>query len=246
MLSSDVQKLVDFAQCTNGLNAEQIVKAALDQRVALMGVITDQDYRVFAHCAEAGEREWHLFILFLSKVWGWYPDGAAAHVEYLSRKRFMDPDEWLGEEGDRFRRPFGGSVSEEFKRSWAEFKEQNHDRPQTRSLRIRKRSLKSAVLCRCRRRRRNRSGAAEGWQHDARDRRGHHRRARRVPARVHAAARPAAFRVIVDRLRERYGTKLVDKALLQYEREMRAENRRLKQDNRRLERQARAEWMKRQ
>ena len=62
----------------------------------------------------------------------------------------------------------------------------------------------------------------------------------------HAAARPAAFRVIVDRLRERYGTKLVDKALLQYEREMRAENRRLKQDNRRLERQARAEWMKRQ
>ena len=91
MLSSDVQKLVDFAQCTNGLNAEQIVKAALDQRVALMGVITDQDYRVFAHCAEAGEREWHLFILFLSKVWGWYPDGAAAHVEYLSRKQFMDP-----------------------------------------------------------------------------------------------------------------------------------------------------------
>jgi hypothetical protein len=59
------------------------------------------------------------------------------------------------------------------------------------------------------------------------------------------AARPGAFRVIVDRLREAYGRRLVDRALGQYERAMRQEQRRLKRENRRLERQvrqARAAW----
>jgi hypothetical protein len=58
----------------------------------------------------------------------------------------------------------------------------------------------------------------------------------------HAAARPGAFRVIVSRLRDHYGVRIVDAALGLYERETRLERRRLKQENWRLERQ----WLKRQ
>lgn len=92
-------------------------------------------YRVFAHCTEAGERDWYLFILFLSKEWNWWPEYAALHVEYLSQKQFMDPDEWLGEEGRRFRQPNPSLVeinepSDKFKQSWGAFKEANSGRSQ--------------------------------------------------------------------------------------------------------------------
>jgi ParB-like chromosome segregation protein Spo0J len=96
-------------------------------------VMEDAGYRIFAHCTPAGERDWHLFILFLSREWNWHPEGAACHVEYLSQKQFMDPDEWLGEEGERFRRRSIGGVkriSEEFKQAWASFKQANGDRSQ--------------------------------------------------------------------------------------------------------------------
>jgi hypothetical protein len=66
---------------------------------------------------------------------------------------------------------------------------------------------------------------------------------------AHAAAVPGAFRIIVERLRQVYGTRLVDRALGQYERALRQERRRLKQHNRHLERQvrqAKAAYLKRQ
>ncbi len=108
-------------------------------------------YRVFHHCTEAGERDWYLFILFLTKERNWWVDNAARHVEYLSQKQFMDPDEWLGEEGRRFRdpgaivddqgrrvekastvksKPWMPEPSDEFKRAWAAFKEANNGRSQ--------------------------------------------------------------------------------------------------------------------
>ncbi len=94
-------------------------------------VIKDSGYRVFYHCTPAGERDWHLFILFLSREWGWFPENAAQHVEYLSQKQFMDPDEWLGEEGRRFRRwSVQNEPSDEFKQAWATFKEANSGRSQ--------------------------------------------------------------------------------------------------------------------
>jgi hypothetical protein len=134
MLSSDAQKLFDFVNSTKTLNAEQIVQAAIDQREALLGVIVDQGYRVFAHCTEAGERDWHLFILYLCLKHGYWPEHAAAHVEYLSQKQFMDPHEWLGPEGARFRRSSREyrqhEMSEGVLRAWAAFKEQYKDRTQ--------------------------------------------------------------------------------------------------------------------
>jgi len=55
----------------------------------------------------------------------------------------------------------------------------------------------------------------------------------------HAAARPGAFRIVAERLSDRFGRKIVDRALAQYERALLQERRRLRQENRRLERQVR-------
>jgi hypothetical protein len=57
-----------------------------------------------------------------------------------------------------------------------------------------------------------------------------------------AAAVGGAWRIIVARLRDHYGTKLVDRAVDRYMRALRQETRML----RRQVRQARADWMKRQ
>jgi site-specific DNA-methyltransferase (adenine-specific) len=111
-------------------NSDQVDKLIRESAVC---VIENTGYRIFAHCTSAGERDWHLFILFLTREWNWHPEGAGYHVEYLSQKQFMDPDEWLGEEGERFRRrSIGGvkDISEEFKQAWTSFKQANSSRTQ--------------------------------------------------------------------------------------------------------------------
>jgi hypothetical protein len=57
----------------------------------------------------------------------------------------------------------------------------------------------------------------------------------------HVASLPTAFRIVVGRLRDVYGRRLVDRALRQYELALRQENRSLK----RQVRLARAAWIKR-
>ena len=111
-------------------NSEEVQKLFLEAAGTV--IKSGGGYRVFAHCTEAGERDWHLFILFLSKEWNWFPEHAARHVEYLSQKQFMNPDEWLGEEGRRFRKQpgSGNEPSDEFKQAWAAFKEPNSGRSQ--------------------------------------------------------------------------------------------------------------------
>lgn len=113
-------------------NSEEVQKLFREASIAVIkNAAGGGVYHVFAHCTEAGERDWYLFILFLSKEWNWWPEYAAAHVEYLSQKQFTDPDEWLGEEGRRFRRwPGGNEPSDEFKRAWVTFKETNSGRSQ--------------------------------------------------------------------------------------------------------------------
>jgi hypothetical protein len=128
-------------------HAIDLIKLGVDpnsERVATLieqasaHAIKTPGYRPFAHCTEAGEREWRLFILFLAREWNWNPEHAAEHVEYLSQKQFKDPDEWLGEEGRRFRHGWWPSAmrrkqnepSDEFKQAWAAFKQENAEKPQ--------------------------------------------------------------------------------------------------------------------
>ena len=62
----------------------------------------------------------------------WRLGAAAGHIEYLSQKQFMDPDEWLGEEGRRFRCwPGVQEPADEFKQAWAAFKQRNSGRSQS-------------------------------------------------------------------------------------------------------------------
>jgi ParB-like nuclease domain len=123
-----VAHAIDLIKLGVDPNSEQVVKLLCEASAV---VIETPGYRVFAHCTEAGQREWYLFILFLSREWKWNPQHAAAHVEYLSQKQFMDPDEWLGEEGARFRRPWGSKEpSDQFKQAWSRFQEANSDRSQ--------------------------------------------------------------------------------------------------------------------
>jgi len=49
-------------------------------------------------------RRWGLFALFLERECGSAPEDAGYHVDWVLRRDFKTPEEWLGEEGVRFRR----------------------------------------------------------------------------------------------------------------------------------------------
>ena len=59
--------------------------------------------------------EWNAFGFFLEKEGNWIDGGVSYHLEWIVRKEFETPEEWLGEEGDRFRKSYGGGVCKEFK-----------------------------------------------------------------------------------------------------------------------------------
>jgi hypothetical protein len=126
-LSSDIKKLFDFFQDwrVEGLSAEELVKTAAEQGIALMGVIEDKTYNPFFGRSEEEQREWMLFVLFLcrNELSGRaHPKGAWAHVEWIIQRPFQNVQEWLGPEGDHYRRIHGMSpVSGKFKGYWAAF-----------------------------------------------------------------------------------------------------------------------------
>jgi ParB-like chromosome segregation protein Spo0J len=53
------------------------------------------------------KRDWALFALYLVKKSCWPADGAGEHVEWLRRNGWETPEQWLGDEGDRYRRSHG-------------------------------------------------------------------------------------------------------------------------------------------
>ncbi len=63
----------------------------------------DPSYNPFAHCDDDGKRSWLLFLLCLVKQWGYEPEGAWHHVEWILQKQFKTPAEWLGEKGLKWR-----------------------------------------------------------------------------------------------------------------------------------------------
>jgi hypothetical protein len=110
MLSSDMRKLLNFAKQADGLSGESLVEFCIANDV---GVITTPNYDPFAGRSEAEKAEWQVFVLFLSYDGaagrtGFDPDEAWQHVQYLLRRPFQNVDEWLGPEGDEWRRRCGG------------------------------------------------------------------------------------------------------------------------------------------
>ena len=98
---------------------EEIIKAAL---AANVGVIVGPGYNSLAGRSEQEGREWHTFMLFLVQTYGWHPVGATSHVEWLLQRPFQNVAEWLGPEGEKFRRTWGmPTIPDATKESWQAF-----------------------------------------------------------------------------------------------------------------------------
>jgi len=69
------------------------------------------------------ERDWELFGQLLETKYGWAKDWIGDHLDWLIRNGWKTPDEWLGEEGARYRKFFKMcEPSDEFKSSWRDLK----------------------------------------------------------------------------------------------------------------------------
>ncbi len=131
MLTSDVRKLINFARDLEHLPADQVMTRCIAEGVACFH---DPSYNPLAGRTDAEILEWHLFILFMSfdaaaGRSGGEPAHVSDHVEWVLQRPFQNVAEWLGEEGDRFRKPYGGQgPSDQFKADWATFLNNNRQR----------------------------------------------------------------------------------------------------------------------
>jgi hypothetical protein len=132
VLSSDVRKLFRFVRDADNLHdPEEIIKVAMDANVGLLGVFVTPGYHPLAGRDEEERREWHAFMLFLVKRCGWHPDGASAHVEWVLQRPFQNVAEWLGPEGDNFRKVNMKAIPDATKQAWQEFlQEENRSQPE--------------------------------------------------------------------------------------------------------------------
>jgi hypothetical protein len=138
-----------------GLGLEPEVLAAMGLKAAAKAVVVhDHSYDPFCHCADKDRRQWHLFIAF-GISW--------RHVEWLLNKQFVNPDEWLGPEGARWRRAWRmREIPESFNRAWAAFQQEQATTPMAEAMTMaeamERRRAEEAPTPR-RRRRRNRKSA---------------------------------------------------------------------------------------
>jgi ParB-like chromosome segregation protein Spo0J len=99
-------------------NSEKVTKLI---REASVQVIESVGYDPLAGRSEAEKLEWHLFMLFLSfdevaGRGGGEPQEVASHVEWILQRPFQNLSEWLGEEGEKFRKAHRMcAISEQFK-----------------------------------------------------------------------------------------------------------------------------------
>ncbi len=104
-----------------GLKSETVADLGLRAAAKVVLAIHDTSYNVFAGCGEEAQRQWLLFGLF-GIPW--------QHIEWLRQRPFATPDEWLGEEGAKFRRTWGmREPSGESKAVWTVFQTTHHKTP---------------------------------------------------------------------------------------------------------------------
>src|SRR5215472_6269117 len=92
-------------------------------------VIPDPNYDPFAGRSEEEKRDWLLFAEFVTCDLGagrsgMEPKDAWCHIEWLLQRPFQNVAEWLGPEGNEFRKRL---PSEQFKAAWAAFREARSD-----------------------------------------------------------------------------------------------------------------------
>jgi hypothetical protein len=106
MLTSDMKKLIHFMREAEHLSGEELVERCITEGYT---VIQDDSYDMFANRSDAEILEWHLFTALLSYDGdrgrgGGEPERVWAHIEWVLQRPFQNVDEWLGEEGDKWRR----------------------------------------------------------------------------------------------------------------------------------------------
>jgi hypothetical protein len=85
-------------------------------------VIIDHYYNPWCESTTEEKREWHVFALFLMKVFTAMAKGARYHVEWLLQRPFPGVSQWMGEEGDNFRaRCHMPPIPDQTKRVWSIF-----------------------------------------------------------------------------------------------------------------------------
>jgi Protein of unknown function (DUF3102) len=119
VLAGRMEQLIEFAKRAEVGNADDLVEMCIAQGFS---VIRDDGYDPFFHCEEKGKHDWCAFALFLVHRWHWTLRAAAYHVEYVLQRQFKNPDEWLGEEGRKFRSMWSDrEPSPLFKAKWVKF-----------------------------------------------------------------------------------------------------------------------------
>jgi DUF3102 family protein len=126
-LSSGVRKLFRFVKELDGLDdPEAIINACV---AANIPVIHDPSYSPFANKSDEENRDWLLFTAFLSfdsqaGRSGYKPQDAWCHVEWVLQRPFQNVAEWLGPEGEKFRKTCGmKAIPETFRDDWVAFHE---------------------------------------------------------------------------------------------------------------------------
>jgi ParB-like chromosome segregation protein Spo0J len=103
-------------------------------REASAVVVEDCSYDPFSGRTEAEILEWHVFAIYLScdpdaDRSGGEPARVADYIEYLLQRPFQNVKEWLGIEGDQWRKLYWSSpLPEQFKKDWTAFLDQRRDR----------------------------------------------------------------------------------------------------------------------
>jgi hypothetical protein len=69
--------------------------------------------------SEAQIRGWQRFHAFLVERYDADPNGVADHIDWLLRQNFKTPEEWLGDEGDKYRKSCGmRPMKNEIREAW--------------------------------------------------------------------------------------------------------------------------------
>jgi hypothetical protein len=105
----------------DGVSTEEIQGFLSEQGFALI-TIHDEYYDPFVHCDEDGKRAWLIWLHWILRS-GYEPNGAWSHTEWVLQRQFKTPEEWMGEEGIKWRRSVGmrPEFPKKMLRAWAPF-----------------------------------------------------------------------------------------------------------------------------
>ncbi len=108
-----------------GLESATVADLGLQAAAKVLAVFRTENYNPFAGRSDSEIRDWHVFILFLVGL-GWPPEGAFRHVEWLLQRPFSSVGEWLGGDGQTFRRRCGmRQPPPTFVGNWRDFLEEH-------------------------------------------------------------------------------------------------------------------------